>query len=149
MEQIVVGLLKMTVPPDQARSLPPLAQWGATLQPGIPFAFCIAAVVTALLTATNLATGERPWAACMHHNILLGEGNATPCAPPQHAGITHCCACLPVRHASWVSVPEQRDVLGCLSSMRGSNRRSRLCAQDALFSLRAQRWARWCWQRTR
>ncbi len=45
--------------PDQAGSLPPLRQWGATLQPGIPFAFCIAAVVTALLTATNLATGAK------------------------------------------------------------------------------------------
>jgi hypothetical protein len=43
--------------PRDLRSLPPLAQWVATLRPGIPFAFCIAAVVTALLTATNLATG--------------------------------------------------------------------------------------------
>ena len=42
---------------DDLRRLPPLQQWMDTLRPGIPFAFCIAAVVTALLTATNLATG--------------------------------------------------------------------------------------------
>ena len=43
--------------PRDLPSLPPLTQWVDTLRPGIPFAFCIAAVVTALLTATNLATG--------------------------------------------------------------------------------------------
>ena len=33
-------------------------QVGGTLRPGVPFAFCIAAIVATLLTATNLATGE-------------------------------------------------------------------------------------------
>lgn len=46
--------------PRDLPSLPPLQQWVDTLRPGIPFAFCIAAVVTALLTATNLATGLLP-----------------------------------------------------------------------------------------
>ncbi len=46
----------LLVPADMG-SLPPPKQWADTLKPGIPFAFCIAAVVTALLTATNLATG--------------------------------------------------------------------------------------------
>lgn len=46
--------------PSDLPSLPPLQQWVDTLRPGIPFAFCIAAVVTALLTATNLATGLSP-----------------------------------------------------------------------------------------
>ena len=45
--------------PADMGSLPPLKQWADTLKPGVPFAFCIAAVVTALLTATNLATGAR------------------------------------------------------------------------------------------
>lgn len=47
--------------PAQAGDLPPLRQWGATLRPGIPFAFCIASVVASLLFATNLATGAS-WA---------------------------------------------------------------------------------------
>ena len=46
--------------PSDLPKLPPLQQWVDTLRPGIPFAFCIAAVVTALLTATNLATGTTP-----------------------------------------------------------------------------------------
>ena len=59
---LVMMVRKGLLLPNQAGNLPPLPQWGATLRPGIPFAFCIAAVVTALLTATNLATGAlRGW----------------------------------------------------------------------------------------
>jgi hypothetical protein len=47
---------ELLIPGDMG-SLPPPKQWAETLKPGVPFAFCIAAVVTALLTATNLATG--------------------------------------------------------------------------------------------
>jgi hypothetical protein len=35
----------------------PAAQVGATLRPGVPYAFCIGSVVFSLLTATNLVTG--------------------------------------------------------------------------------------------
>lgn len=51
---------KQLLLPADAGQLPPPSQWAATLKPGVPFAFCIAAVVTALLTATNLATGRHP-----------------------------------------------------------------------------------------
>ena len=53
---IMLARKDLLLPKDLLR-LPPLQQWVDTLRPGIPFAFCIAAVVTALLTATNLATG--------------------------------------------------------------------------------------------
>ncbi|CAL5229571.1 g12927 [Coccomyxa viridis] len=52
--------------PRDLPSLPPLQQWVDTLRPGIPFAFCIAAVVTALLTATNLATALGPVSLAAH-----------------------------------------------------------------------------------
>ena len=56
---VMLARKKLLLPSDLP-SLPPLQQWVDTLRPGIPFAFCIAAVVTALLTATNLATGAPP-----------------------------------------------------------------------------------------
>ncbi len=52
--------------PGDMGLLPPPKQWADTLKPGVPFAFCIAAVVTALLTATNLATG----ALCSLRHVL-------------------------------------------------------------------------------
>ena len=62
--------------PSDLPSLPPLQQWVDTLRPGIPFAFCIAAVVTALLTATNLATGkQQPF----HRNPKLQKINYFAC----------------------------------------------------------------------
>lgn len=62
--------------PEQAGRLPSAGQWGDTLKPGVPFAFCIAAVVTALLTATNLATGARWPHACLR---ACGSEKAAPC----------------------------------------------------------------------
>ncbi|CAL8469109.1 g8650 [Coccomyxa elongata] len=52
--------------PGDMGSLPPPKQWADTLKPGVPFAFCIAAVVSALLTATNLATALGPVALAAH-----------------------------------------------------------------------------------
>ncbi|KAK9908576.1 hypothetical protein WJX75_009869 [Coccomyxa subellipsoidea] len=56
---------ELLIPGDMG-SLPPPKQWAETLKPGVPFAFCIAAVVTALLTATNLATALGPVALAAH-----------------------------------------------------------------------------------
>ena len=61
--------------PRDLPSLPPLQQWVDTLRPGIPFAFCIAAVVTALLTATNLATGL-PLVPCI---LCIPYHDTSPC----------------------------------------------------------------------
>ena len=64
---IMLARKDLLLPKDLLR-LPPLQQWVDTLRPGIPFAFCIAAVVTALLTATNLATGApTSYQACTQH----------------------------------------------------------------------------------
>ena len=64
---IMLARKDLLLPKDLLR-LPPLQQWVDTLRPGIPFAFCIAAVVTALLTATNLATGApTSCQACTQH----------------------------------------------------------------------------------
>ncbi len=64
---IMLARKDLLLPKDLLR-LPPLQQWVDTLRPGIPFAFCIAAVVTALLTATNLATGApTSCQACTEH----------------------------------------------------------------------------------
>ncbi|KAK9819566.1 hypothetical protein WJX81_006785 [Elliptochloris bilobata] len=42
--------------PADLRDVPSLGEVGATLRPGVPYAFCIGSVVFSLLTATNLVT---------------------------------------------------------------------------------------------
>lgn len=45
--------------PGDLRSLPKLAETIDMLKPGVPLAFCMGAVMTTVVSATNLATGAR------------------------------------------------------------------------------------------
>ena len=90
---IMLARKDLLLPGDLLR-LPPLQQWVDTLRPGIPFAFCIAAVVTALLTATNLATGApKPCQLCSQHAHLLCCFNISPLTATNPLLLCHSICC--------------------------------------------------------